>query len=317
MLKTNWVIYTKIVFAVVVWGASFIATKVALQNGVVSLSELRISHEGATEKALQPISPITVVWLRFAMGVAILGIAVAMRRQFALPRREEIGYFAILGFIGITFHQWLQSTGLLTSQASTTAWIVATTPIFMALLAWLVLKERLGWARSLGIGLAAIGVLLVVSKGEWGSLAAGQFGVRGDFLILISAPNWAVFSVLSRRGLAQHPAARMMFYVMATGWLFTSLLLFSGPGFSEIGQLTLPGWLGVGFLGVACSGLAYIFWYDGLQAIPASRVGAFLYLEPLVAVVVAAIILSEPLLWASLLGGGIILAGVWAVNRPG
>jgi drug/metabolite transporter (DMT)-like permease len=62
--------------------------------------------------------------------------------------------------------------------------------------------------------------------------------------------------------------------------------------------------------------LAFIFWYDALQAIPASRVGAFLYLEPLVAVVVAALVLYEPLLWASLLGGAIILLGVWMVNRP-
>jgi drug/metabolite transporter (DMT)-like permease len=93
------------------------------------------------------------------------------------------------------------------------------------------------------------------------------------------------------------------------------VLFFTGPGFSEISQLTLDGWLGIAFLGIACSGLAYIFWYDGLQAIPASQVGAFLYLEPLVAVVVASAILQEPILLASLIGGGIILLGVWLVNR--
>jgi drug/metabolite transporter (DMT)-like permease len=284
----------KVTFAVLVWGASFVATKVALRD----------------------VSPVTVVWLRFAMGVAILGLAVALRRQFALPRREDLAYFALLGFIGITFHQWLQSTGLLTAQASTTAWIVATTPVFMALLGWLLLKERLGWVKAGGIALAALGVLLVVSKGDWSAMSSGQFGTAGDFLILISAPNWAVFSVISRRGLQSHPAARMMFYVMGFGWLFTSVLLFTGPGLSEIGQLQLGSWLGLGFLGIFCSGLAYIFWYDGLQAVPAAQMGAFLYLEPLVAVVVAAIVLNEPLLLASVIGGGIILAGVWIVNRP-
>jgi drug/metabolite transporter (DMT)-like permease len=285
--------YIKALFAVIVWGASFIATKVAIQD----------------------ISPVSVVWLRFSIGVLILGAAVSLRRELALPKGRDLGYFALLGFIGITFHQWLQSTGLVTSQASTTAWIVATTPIFMALLAWLVLKERLSWMQSTGIGLAAIGVFLVVSKGDWSSLAAGQFGVRGDFLILLSAPNWAVFSVLSRRGLRVHPATRMMLYVMGFGWLFTTVLFFAGPGLAEIGGLTLNGWAGVLFLGVACSGLAYIFWYDALQAIPASQVGAFLYLEPLVAVVVAGIVLGEPLLLASMVGGGIILLGVWLVNR--
>ena len=285
--------YAKVTFAVLVWGASFIATKIALED----------------------ISPVTVVWLRFAMGVAILGAAVVGRRQFAVPKLKELGYFALLGFIGITFHQWLQSTGLQTALASTTAWIVATTPVFMALLGYLLLKERLGWMKVSGILLAGLGVLLVVSQGDLSSLLEGRFGTPGDFLILISAPNWAIFSVLSRRGLQSHPAARMMLYVMGFGWLFSSLLLFAGPGLAEIGSLTLNGWIGVSFLGIACSGLAYIFWYDGLQAIPASQVGAFLYLEPLVAVVVAALLLQEAILLASVIGGAIILFGVWMVNR--
>ncbi len=280
-------------FAVIVWGASFIATKVALRD----------------------VSPVTVVWLRFAMGVVILGIAVAARKQFALPNRSEWGYFALLGFLGITFHQWLQSTGLVTSQASTTAWIVATTPVFMALLGWLALKESLGWTQSGGILLAAAGVILVVSQGDLSSLALGRFGQPGDVLILVSSLNWAVFSSLSRRGLKTHPAARMMFYVMTFGWLFTSLLLIAGPGLAEIPQLTFDGWLGVAFLGVFCSGLAYIAWYDALRALPAAQTGAFLYIEPLVAMVVAAFVLAEAVTAAALVGGAVILFGVWLVNR--
>jgi drug/metabolite transporter (DMT)-like permease len=280
-------------FAVIVWGASFIATKVALQD----------------------VSPITVVWLRFGMGVVILGIAVTTRKQFAFPKRNEWLYFALLGFLGIAFHQWLQSTALLTSRASTTAWIVATTPVFMALLGWLVLKEKLSWLQTGGIALATFGVLLVVSDGDPNTISFKQFGAPGDILVLISSVNWAVFSALSRRGLKTHPATRMMFYVMTFGWLFSSVLFFSGPGLIEIPQLTFNGWMGVAFLGVFCSGLAYIAWYDALQALPTGQLGAFLYLEPPVAVIVAALILSESATWAALFGGGIILIGVWLVNR--
>lgn len=283
----------EVIFAVVVWGASFIATKVALRD----------------------VSPVTVVWLRFAIGVAILGLAVVIRRQLFKPDWKTFIYFAVLGFIGITFHQWLQSHGLVTAQASTTAWIVATTPIFMALLGWLFLKEKVDRHIVAGIGLATVGVILVVSKGDLVSMASGQFGDPGDFLILISAPNWAVFSVLSRRGLMKYPATQMMFYVMGFGWLFVSILFFGEPGLAEISQLTQDGWYAIIFLGVACSGLAYVFWYDALQAVPASQVGAFLYLEPLVAVLVAFAILGEPLILASLLGGTAILIGVWLVNR--
>ena len=69
------------------------------------------------------------------------------------------------------------------------------------------------------------------------------------------------------------------------------------------------------FLGVFCSGLAYIAWYDALQALSAAQTGAFLYIEPLVAVVVAFFVLGEPIMLVSLIGGGVILLGVWLVNR--
>jgi drug/metabolite transporter (DMT)-like permease len=280
-------------FAVIVWGASFIATKVALKE----------------------ISPITIVWLRFLMGVVILGIAVVLRKQFALPDKTEWAYFALLGFLGITFHQGLQSNGLQTSDASTTAWIVSTTPVFMALLGWLILKEGPGWGKTLGILIAFVGVLVVISKGNLGSISIGRFGAPGDILILISAVNWAVFSALSRRGLKSHPASLMMFYVMSFGWLFTSLLFIPTHGFAEIGALTFNGWIGVTFLGVCCSGLAYIAWYDALKALTTAQTGVFLYIEPLVAVVVAFFILGEAITPASLLGGTVILFGVWLVNR--
>lgn len=302
--------YLEATFAVAIWGASFIATKVALIE----------------------VHPITIVWIRFTIGVVILGATVAMRRQFSLPDSKEGGYFALLGFLGITFHQWLQSNGLQTSEASTTAWIVSTTPVFMALLGWLVLKEGLGWMKTLGIALAFAGVLLVSSKGDVRSISVGKFGAPGDFLIMISAINWAVFSILSRRGLKKYPASLMMFYLMVLGWGFTTVLFFAGPamsnssnvftreflagpGFTDLANLSSNGWVGILFLGVFCSGLAYIAWYDALQALSTAQTGVFLYIEPLVAVVVAAIVLGEQITGVSLLGGAIILFGVWLVNR--
>jgi drug/metabolite transporter (DMT)-like permease len=166
-----------------------------------------------------------------------------------------------------------------------------------------------------GIALAAIGVVLVVTRGEPAALLHGQFGAAGDLLILISAPNWAVFSVLSRGALRSHPAIRMMAYVMGIGWLFSTLLLVAGPGLSEVGRLSTRGWGAITFLGVACSGLAYIAWYDALQRMPASEAGALLYLEPLVAMAVAAAVLGERITVATIVGGAVILLGVWLVNR--
>jgi len=294
MPKSNLIPYLEAGFAATIWGASFIATKVALVD----------------------ISPISIVWLRFAMGVVILGMAVAWRREFKVPHRSEWGYFALLGFLGITFHQWLQSNGLQTSEASTTAWIVATTPVFMALLGWLILKEKLSGLKVFGIGLAFAGVLVVVSDGNLASVALGKLGAPGDVLILISSVNWAVFSALSRRGLKTYSASLMIFLVMSFGLLFTTVLFISGGHYAELSALTFNGWLGMIFLGVLCSGLAYIAWYDALQVLSTAGTGVFLYIEPLIAMVVAFFVLSEPITVASLAGGAVILLGVWLVNKP-
>jgi len=284
----------KALFAVTVWGASFVATKVSLQYA----------------------APNTVVWLRFTMGVVILGMAAGLSRQFSFPKGKDWGYFAILGFLGITFHQWLQSTGLVTAQATTTAWIITITPIFIALLGLLILKESLAWYQVAGISLATFGVLLVVTKGNLSTLTAGKFGTPGDFLVLISAVNWAVFSTLSRSGLKKHPATLMMFYVMGFGWFFTSILFFASSGLREIPSIPRDGWIAITFLGVFCSGIAYIFWYEALKILPVAQTGAFLYLEPIITVIVAALVLREAILLATLVGGITILIGVWLVNRP-
>jgi drug/metabolite transporter (DMT)-like permease len=285
--------YIKILFAVAAWGASFVATKIALNT----------------------VSPSTVVWLRFTIGIIILGIIVFFRKQFSFPSRKDLAYFALLGFIGITFHQWLQSNGLGTAQATTTAWIVATTPIFIAALGWLVLNEKMETAAVLGILIATFGVIIVVTNGDLSSVLIGQFGAPGDLLILISAPNWAIFSVLSRKGLQNHKAALMTLYVMIFGWMGTTVILFCGPSLREVKSLSQDGWWAVCFLGVAATGLAYAFWYDGLENISTSRVGVFLYLEPVVTMVIANSLLGEPFLFITLLGGITILIGVWLVNH--
>jgi drug/metabolite transporter (DMT)-like permease len=281
-------------FAVIIWGGTFIATKVALRE----------------------VSPATIVWSRFGIGVIVLGITVFARKQFALPAKSDLAYLALLGFIGVTFHQWLQATGLQTARATTTAWIVATIPVFTALLGWMVLKEKMGWVRVSGIVIAALGVLLIVSEGNLNTLFNGETGTIGDLLILISALNWAAYTILSRRELARHPAARMMFYVMLFGWLFSCIWIFGfGPGLTELPRFTALGWTSILVLGIFGSGLAYIAWYDALQEIPASQLGVFINIEPLVTTLLAVPMLNEPITLLTLLGGAIIILGVWLVNH--
>lgn len=280
-------------FAVIVWGASFIATKIAVGQ----------------------ILPNAVVWLRFSMGIPFIFLAVILRGQFQLPKGVEWLQFALLGFLGITFHQWLQSNGLKTAQATTTAWIVSTSPAFIAILGWMFLRETLNLIQSSGIALSMAGVMLVVSKGDFSNLAIGKFGTAGDFLILISSVNWAVFSIISRNGLNKYPSTLMTFWVMTLGWFFTTAATVSDGSYTSIAMLDTRGWVAMTFLGVFTTGLAYIAWFDALSQLTAAQTGAYLFIEPLTSILVASAVLSEKITWPSILGGAVILFGIWLVNK--
>ena len=107
----------------------------------------------------------------------------------------------------------------------------------------------------------------------------------------------------------------MMLYVMGSGWLLGTIpwVLVGGP--AEIARLTPDAWVGILFLGVFCSGLAYIFWYDALRALPAAKVGSLLYIEPIVTMVAAAAMLGEAVTPAAIAGGAVILVGVRVATR--
>lgn len=288
------------------WGASFVAIKIALRE----------------------CAPLTVIWVRFLLGLPVL-LCLAMfserglsreerfslgRLRTALPGRAEWLPLSVLGFLGGPFHHLLQSTGLRTAQAATSAWIVSTIPVFIAILGWLFLKEHFGRKGVLGLLLAAIGVLAVVTKGHPERLFLVHGLGLGDFLVLLSAVNWAVFSVASRKFLGSSEPEKSTFWVMFLGWLQTSLLFVFSEHVQELAALSGAAWMSLLFLGVFCTGLAYAFWYDALRVLPASRVGVFMYLNPLSATAMAVMFLGETLTGATLAGVVAIFAGVWCVN---
>jgi drug/metabolite transporter (DMT)-like permease len=293
--------YAALTGSVTFWGGSFVAMKVVLPE----------------------MSPGVMVVTRFVIGCAVLALTLAWRGSLWLPGRRDLAATAVLGAIGVTLHQWLQATGLQTSAASVSSWIVAISPIFVVILGWALLRERVTGGRTLGILVAATGMLVIVSQGRLGAFLAGRAWIPGDGLILASAVNWAVFTVLSKyvidRGDAL-PVRRdrsmvLMFYTLVFGLLFSLPWAAVQGGWGALGHLSTNAWVGMGFLGVACSGLAYIFWFAGLEAVDATQVGAFLYLEPVVTSLVAVPVLGEPITGPLLVGGAAILSGLWLVNR--
>lgn len=289
--------YAALVLTVAFWGASFVALKVLLRE----------------------LGPAAITVARFGIGVVFLWIVSAARGHLQRPTKGELLWLAGLGLSGISLHQWLQATGLQTASATVTSWIVASIPVFVALLGWLVLHESMDRGRVTGIVLAAAGVMLVVSNGDLRGLVAGTRGAPGDMLIVLSACNWAAFTIVSKHFMqrSSRRPATMMLYVMGFGWLSSLAWLGVEGGGQAVLRLSAAGWWALAFLGLACSGLAYLFWYDALERIDATQAGVFLYFGPLVTAALAWPILGEPVGAAMLAGGAAILAGVWLVNRRG
>jgi len=297
--------YAGLILTVIFWGASFVATKIVLLE----------------------LTPATIIVIRFGVGFLVLLIAVGLRQEIKPVHRQKLPFLALLGFLGITFHQWLQVTGLKSTAATITAWVVATIPVFVALLGWAILGERLTKQQVAGIALAAGGAVTVVSGGDLLALTSGRVGTMGDIMIAISAINWAVFTVLSKRALGMPSPdvskeavvngspATVMLYVMGFGLAFSLPWALVDGGWRALAAISDHGWWALIFLGVACSGLAYLFWFKALDVMPVTQAGVFLYLEPLVTAVLAGPMLGESTTTITALGGAAILLGVWWVNQ--
>lgn len=282
----------KVAAAVGIWGASYTAIKIAVSE----------------------VSPVTLLWARFGIGTAVLFLILFLKKGLYLMPRRDVLDFAILGFIGVFFHNYIQSKGLETAAAGLTGIIVSATPIVIAVLGQIFLSEKINLKQWLGIFISAFGVLVVVTGGKIFKVQDLMYFSPGEILVTCSVFTWAVFSVISRNKLQAHPPALAMLYTMASGWVFTTIPFLAGEYFRQLRDLSYKGWSSVIFLGIFCSALAYVFWYDGLKDLPSSRVGIFLYLSPVAAVLFAFLFLSEPISSSIFAGGVLVLLGLGFVN---
>jgi drug/metabolite transporter (DMT)-like permease len=271
----------------------------------------------ATKAALRELSPITLIFSRFALGVAFLLAMLAIRRRPLIPPRGSWPQLALMGFIGIFVHQMLQVYGLTMTSAVHTGWLIGLIPIWSALLAALVLKERFGAAKVAGLALGFAGALLVVTRGRLGGGLLALPSTRGDALILASTVNWAIYTVAGHATIRKLGPDRATAGSMALGLLMLAPFFVAGGCGRDLPGLSAAGWGALLFLGIGCSGLGYLFWYGALETVEASRVAALLYIEPLVTLAAAVVLLGEPVGAATLAGGALVLSGVYVIQRAG
>ena len=269
--------------AIVFWGISFVATKAALRE----------------------ISPVALIFLRFAIGAVVL---LAIVRE--LPPRDAWPQLALMGFVGIFVHQMLQAYGLTMTAATNAGWLIGLTPIWSAVLSAIVLRERFGVAKIVGLAGGFAGALLVVTKGDFSSAALHRPSTLGDLLIFISTINWSIYSVLGHATIRRLGPRRATSGAMLFGALMLAPFFAVRRAWTEVPRLDLTGWGALLFLAVGCSALGYLFWYGALEKVEVSRVAALLYAEPLVTFIAAALLLGERVSAVVVAGGLLVLISV-------
>ena len=282
-----------VLLAILFWGISFVATRAVVQQ----------------------ISPITLIFMRAALGSLLLvGILTARGRAW-IPPRSAWPPLLLMGFIGVALHGLLQAYALQLTSAVNSGWLIGLTPIWSAILAAIHLRERFPPRKLLGLFVGFAGAVLVVTRGQIAGGVLALPSTRGDLMILASTVNWAVYSVVGRPTLKRLGSLVSTTCALVVGWALLTIPFVFSRAWGDFARLDGIGWLSVLFLGVFCSGLGYLWWYSALEKIETSRVAAFLYLEPLVTLAAAVVLLGETVGAMTIVGGLLLIGGVALVER--
>jgi len=284
----------KLVLTMFFWGGTFVAGKWAVGEA----------------------PPFFVAALRFAIASVLLWTLVAWRfrergNRVPVPAgwAQWTGMFS-LGLTGVFLYNFVFLTGLSWTSATNGSLIVAFNPMLTAVLSALWLKERFRPVQAGGLLLALLGVGVVVTRGSIAVMRSLSFN-PGDLLMLGAPLAWALYTILGKKVLARFPP------LVATAYacLFGTLLLLpaaalEGSLLSGVHRLTVYGWISVLQLALLGTVAGFVWWYEGVEMLGASRAAVFVNLVPLFGVLLSSLILSESLDVSQLAGGILVVFGV-------
>jgi drug/metabolite transporter (DMT)-like permease len=265
--------------------------------------------------ALVYLSPHAFNSIRLSASAVILFVILAMRREPLGLNRKDLLAVVVLGILGNFCYQFLFIQAINLTSASNTSLILATSPIFIALISWAFKIERLSWPGWLGIGISFVGLYLVISQQSGGFHFSGD-NWKGDVMILVGNVFWASYSVFSKPLLARMSPLKFSTLTLAAGALV--YLLFAVPHLKAQpwGTVTAGSWLSLAYSGLFAIVLGYVFWYKSVKEVGNTKTAIYNNLTPVLAVLFAFLFLGERIRGMQILGAAIILAGVY-LTRTG
>jgi drug/metabolite transporter (DMT)-like permease len=235
------------------------------------------------------VEPLAYNGVRIAFAALLLGAIVALGPT-PLPSRKTMLTLLGLGLLGNGVYQWFFIEGIARTRASDAALVVASTPAFIALVSRFRGVERPTLRGMIGIALSIGGVALVVLSN---ARANGRATVIGDLLILAGSFAWATFSVLLKPHTERVSGFQVSAFTMAGGALMFAVVSAPAVVRAPWGSIPPIGWAAMLYSSVFALVIAYYFWYRGVRVIGPTRTSMFSNLQPVIAVLMAWVLLHE------------------------
>ena len=259
-------------------------------------------------------APYALAFGRFLVATAVLWVFLRASGERAQISRAHLGAFLLLGLTGVFLHNVLVFMGVEHTEANRANVIFSTITIMIAMIDVLWYRQRLSRGMVGGILLGIAGTAIVVTDGAPWRLLDGAMGL-GDGLILLSAASWALYSVLGRPLLKIYSPLTLTFYASLSGTLM--LAPFVVLDWAVLPQLASDSkaLAMIGFLGVLNSAVGFLWYYQAVARIGAVLTSAYINLVPIFGLLLSAILLGELPNAALLIGGALVLAALWLINR--
>ena len=277
-------------------GAIYGLTAAAIWGGMYVVSE----------KVLLVIPAFTLLTIRLLIGIVILGLMVSKRAT--LPRRDVIRLLGV-GIVGFGISVGMQFVGTHDASALNGSVVTSASPAFILFFAWLLLHESLTPIRVLSVGLATIGVLVILDLSHF-DLSSRTF--VGNLELTVAALTWGLYSVLVRKVSARHETTLLTFYALIGGLIITipASALELSTTTVDLNAITPAIVAGILYLGVISTALAMVLWNRAFALVEASVASLFFFAQPLVGVLLSTTLLNHPLTPPLIIGGILIILGV-------
>jgi drug/metabolite transporter (DMT)-like permease len=269
------------------------------------------ANYAATKYAAEFMPPLLVVAFRFTVGGVLMFCLLHTLKPADRISPRDLLPVAALGCLYVAIGQGTFTLGIHLTSAANTGLIFATSPVWGLLLGSVLGLERPTWRGILGVSLSILGVGIVFYEG----LSAESAGLAGDLLVLLSAMVFGAYTVLSMSMLTRYSPLAVATYSLLFGSLTVMVLSVPYLPGLDWGRVSVGAWAAVIFSGIFATAFAFSAWQIGISRIGANRVLVYQYLITLTGVASGIVFFGEALGIEKLVGGVVILVGVYLARR--